>query len=111
MPILRANYSDIDHDELAAAMGLKKHYIAMLLESFKEESLALLDAFHRAIEEMEYDGIRSSAHAIKGSSGNIKLNEVYEMAKEVEFAAANRRNDFEYKAYFQAIKSAIETIS
>lgn len=111
MPIVTANYSDIDHDALADAMGLKKHYIVMLLESFKEESSTLLNALYGAIEAMEHANIRCNAHAIKGSAGNIKFEAVYEMAKEMELAASNYRDDFEYKAYFHAIKSAIETIS
>ena len=111
MPIVTANYSDIDHDKLAATMGLKKHYIAMLLESFKEESDILLNALHVAIEAVEYANIRCNAHAIKGSAGNMRFEAVYEMAKEMELAASACREDFEYKIYFHAIKSAIETIS
>lgn len=110
MAILKADYSNIDHDELANSIGIKKRYVPMLLESFKEESVILLKALHAAIEEIDYDKIRSNTHAIKGSSGNIKLNEIYEMAKEMEFAAVNQRDDFEYKDYFDAIKNSILTI-
>lgn len=110
MAILKANYSTIDHDALAAAIGIKNHYVPMLLESFKEESCALLETLYMAIQEMNYDKIRSTAHAIKGSSGNIKLNEVYEMAKEMEFAAATKKDDFAYREYFDAIKSSISTL-
>lgn len=110
MAILKANYSNIDHDELADAIGIKKHYIEMLLQSFKEESDTLLEALLAAIEDMDYDKIRSNAHAIKGSSGNIKLHEVYEMAKEIETAALNKKDDFEYKEYFDAIKNSILTL-
>ena len=110
MAILTADYTNINHDEMAAAIGLKPKHIPMLVGSFMEESVGILDNLAGAIASKDYDAIKAHAHAIKGSAGNLRFNEVYEMAKEVEFAGAESNADFEYDAYLEAIKSAVATI-
>jgi HPt (histidine-containing phosphotransfer) domain-containing protein len=111
MPILDADYSRVNYEDMARAIGLKPKHIPLLIASFIEESGSMMDALKDAIEVKDYEKIRSSAHAIKGSAGNLKFSEVYEMAKDVEFAGAKGESSFEYEAYFEAIKTAIGTIS
>ncbi|MDD5400662.1 MAG: Hpt domain-containing protein [Sulfurimonas sp.] len=111
MPILDADYSNIDHEEMAISIGLKPKHVPMLIASFFEETEAILNTLKESIIIRDYHNIRLNAHAIKGSAGNLRFNEVYEMAKEIEFAAAEQKNNFEYESYHQAIKSAIGTIS
>ena len=95
MAILTANYANMNHDEMAAAIGLKPKHIPMLVGSFLEESVGILQNLTSAIESKDYDAIKASAHAIKGSAGNLRFNEVYEMAKEVEFAGADANASFD----------------
>lgn len=111
MPILDADYSRVNHEDMAKAIGLKPKHIPLLIANFIEESASIMESLKNAIEARDYEKIRSSAHAIKGSAGNLKFNEVYEMAREVEFAGAKGENDFAYEAYFEAIRDAIGTIS
>ncbi|MFA5455745.1 MAG: Hpt domain-containing protein [Sulfurimonas sp.] len=111
MPILYADYSRVNHEDLASAIGLKPKHIPLLIANFIEESASIMEMLKNAIEACDYEKIRANAHSIKGSAGNLKFSEVYEMAREVEFAGAKEENDFEYEAYFDAIKSAIGTIS
>ncbi|MDQ1338779.1 MAG: hypothetical protein QG617_1747 [Campylobacterota bacterium] len=111
MPILYADYSRVNHEDMALAIGLKSKHIPLLIANFIEESTLIMESLKDAIEARDYEKIRSRAHAIKGSAGNLKFNEVYEMAKEMELSGSKEENDFEYEAYFEAIKSAIGTIS
>jgi HPt (histidine-containing phosphotransfer) domain-containing protein len=111
MPILNANYSSINHEEMAVSIGLKLKHIPMLIASFIEESKQILDLLEESISTKNYEKIRSNAHSIKGSAGNLKFTEIYEMAEEMEFAASAQKSDFEYEIYFDAIKSIIGTIS
>ncbi len=110
MAILSADYTNINHDEMAAAIGLKPKHIPMLIGSFLEESVGILDALGSAISSKDFDAIKAQAHAIKGSAGNLRFNEIYEMAKEVEFAGSDSVSDFDYDGYFSAIKDAVATI-
>jgi len=110
MAILTPDYTNVNHDEMAAAIGLKPKHIPMLIGSFLGESDEILDKLFSAIESKDYTTIKEQAHAIKGSAGNLRFHEIFEMAKEMEFAGEECAEDFEYNAYFSAIKAAIGTI-
>jgi len=111
MPILHADYSIIDYEKMAETIGLKPKHIPMLVESFLEETLLILNSLQLSINDMDYEKIESQAHAVKGSAGNLRFNEIYEMANEIEESAAKQNAGFEYQLYFDAIKSALGTIS
>ena len=110
MPILNPDYSNLNHEDMAAAIGLKIKHMPMLIASFIDESQTIMSSLEGAIETNNYSDIKSFAHSIKGSAGNLKFNEVYEMAKEVELSATASDSSFAYKDYFNAIKEAIATI-
>lgn len=111
MPLLTADYSNLNHEEMAASIGLKAKHVPMLIASFMEESVSIMEELKNSISAKDYDKIKSDAHAIKGSAGNLRLNEVYEMAKEMEFAAADSNEEFNYDSYLEAIQTALDTIS
>ena len=110
MAIVNADYSNLDFDEMAEAIGLKPKHMPMLVGSFLEESGTILVNIEAAIASNSYNDLKLNAHSIKGSSGNLKFNEIYEMAKEMELAASESNVSFEYSAYLNAIKSAVATI-
>ena len=110
MPILNPDYSSLNHDEISASIGLKLKHIPLLIGSFLDESKIIMSSLENAIETKNYAEIKSSAHSIKGSAGNLKFNEIYEMAKEVELSATSEDEFFDYKGYCDAIIKAISTI-
>ena len=110
MPILTADYSGLNHEEMAASIGLKPKHIPMLLGSFLEESQSILKSLSVAVEAKDFATIKANAHSIKGSAGNLKFTEIYEMTKEMELSASASDTDFEYSAYLEAVKSCIKTI-
>ena len=110
MPILQADYSNLNHEEMASQIGLKPKHIPMLVGSFMEESTSIMQNLKIAIESNDYTNIKMHAHSIKGSAGNLKFNEVYEMSKEVELAASESNASFNYLEYYEAINKAISTI-
>ncbi|MDF1874838.1 Hpt domain-containing protein [Sulfurimonas sp. SAG-AH-194-I05] len=110
MPVLTPDYSNLNPDEMAAAIGLKPKHIPMLIGSFLDESKGIMESLSQAIDASDYNAIKSHAHSIKGSAGNLKFTEIYEMAKEVELAGADSNADFDYKPYVDAISAAIATI-
>ena len=111
MPITNPNYSELNHEEMAASIGLKAKHIPMLVGSFLEETGPILENLTSAIASTDYTAIKSSAHSVKGSAGNLRFNEVYEMCKEMELAANESDSSFDYSAYLTAVKSAVATIT
>ena len=110
MPILNPNYSNLNLDEMAADIGLKVKHMPMLIGSFLEESESIMSNLEEAIQKKDFAQIKTYAHSIKGSAGNLKFDNIYEMAKELELSAADKNTNLDYKAYFDAIKTAITTI-
>lgn len=110
MSIQIADYSNINLEELAATIGLKPKHVPMLIGSFLDESKTIMSDLKDAIEKRDFDNMKLHAHSIKGSAGNLKLNEIYEMAREMEFAAADQRSDFDYTLYFDTIEASIASI-
>ena len=110
MAILSANYSNLDYEAMAGAIGLKAKHIPMLIGSFTGEAEGIMTNLKTAIDASDFKEIQMQAHSIKGSAGNLKFNEVYEMAKEMELAATEPNTTFDYNAYYNAINEAISTI-
>ena len=110
MSILNADYSSLNFDEMAASIGLKAKHIPMLVGSFLDESNSIMNSLQDAVDANDFEAIKSHAHSIKGSAGNLKFNEVYEMAREMELSAGASKSDFNYSEYLKAIKEAIATI-
>lgn len=110
MAIVNVDYSSLDFDEMAAAMGLKSKHMPILVGSYLDEAKRILLKIEVAVSENNYEDLKLQVHSLKGSSGNLKFNEIYEMTKEMEFAASKSNTSFEYVKYLEAIKSAIGTI-
>jgi HPt (histidine-containing phosphotransfer) domain-containing protein len=110
MSIVTVDYSNINYDEIAKIIGINAKHVPMLITMFLGEVPSTLDSLGEAIAQKDYMKIKLSSHSIKGSAGNLRFSEVYEMAKEMEHAATAQNEDFEYLLYFEAIKQAIATI-
>lgn len=110
MAVLNVDYSNLNHDEMAESIGIGVKHIPILIESFLEESAATLNLLSDAIDTQNLELLRAHAHSIKGSAGNLKFNEIYEMAKEMEFSAAAQSKDFDYRGNFEGIRVALTTI-
>jgi len=110
MLIENLDYSAINFDEMATSMGIKPKHIPMLIAIFLEESETILSDLASAIESRDYSNMKLHSHSLKGSAGNLKFNELYEMAKEMESAAEQKSETFEYSRYLQAVQNGIETV-
>jgi len=111
MKLMIPDYSSVDYNDVAAQIGLKPKHMPMLVGSFLEESEANLSKMFAAIKTGEFKTIEETAHSIKGSAGNLRFNEVAEMAKAMEFAAKASDMGFAYEEYYAAIEQAIATIA
>ena len=111
MSITNPDYTNLDHEAMAKAIGLKVKHMPILIESFLEESDPILEKLQLAVESQDYATIRAAAHSIKGSAGNLRFSELAEMAKELEHAGDKSDTSFEYMLYLEAMKKAILTIN
>jgi len=72
------------------ALGLDEETSKMLFDDFMRNWLNIEKQFEIAIKELNYQKIASLAHQIKGASASLKLNDVYEVSKELELSAKEK---------------------
>ena len=70
--------------ELADNLGLDEEDFKELLELYVETTSADLQELRAALEAKDTEGIHKKAHSIKGSSGNLGLVELYDIAKAID---------------------------
>ena len=58
-----------------------------LVGLFLDDAPPRLTAIHDAVDSRDADGLRRSAHALKGSAGNLAALAVFEAARELELTA------------------------
>ena len=105
------SYANISAEEMAAKIGLNVKHIPILVQSFTDESQGILEKLESAVASRNYEDIASFAHSIKGSAGNLKFEEMYELAKAMELSAKEKKEDFEYAGACESLKGAIGSIS
>ncbi|MDF1883064.1 Hpt domain-containing protein [Sulfurimonas sp. SAG-AH-194-C21] len=110
MALSNPDYSNLNYEEMAKEIGLKPKHIPLLLASFLEEADPVLLKLKTAAQSNDYETIRASAHFLKGSAGNLRFNDLYEMSREVELAAGENNSRFEYVKYLEAMSAAVATI-
>ncbi len=104
------SYAHISAEEMASKIGLNAKHIPILLQSFVQESQGLIEQLESAIAAKDYESISNTAHSIKGSSGNLKFDEMYALAREIEFSAKEKKEDYCYAEACESIKTAISSI-
>lgn len=105
------SYNNLSAEEMAAQIGLNVKHIPILVQSFTDESEKIMLDLEEAIASKNYKDIGAYAHSIKGSSGNLKFTEMYELAKDMELSAKEGQEDFPYAEACESIKKAIKSIS
>jgi len=86
----------VNIEKKSEEIGLKPEFVKMLFDAFVQESAQILKNLQEATLKKDFDAIERHAHSFKGSSGNLQLNEMYELSKSIEFAAKDKKVDFNY---------------
>lgn len=100
----------MDRDKLAAQLGFKRTDIDMLIGIFIKNSKSSLEEMHKMIRQNNMQGIADTAHAIKGSAGNLKLNEIFELSKSIEIMAKTMKNE-EYEAHYKQLNNMLDKLN
>lgn len=78
---------------LIEASGLDAEKCRFIIEAFVQQSRQLLTRLHEAYESEDFENLHKLFHQIKGSSGNVRANELSDLAKKGEKAVAEREMD------------------
>lgn len=101
---------NIDAEAIAAQLGIPAQHISLLMGAFIEEAKGILDALESAIQTQDFKQIALHAHSIKGSSANLRIDEVSQIALKLEQAGKALDAKFDYATQFTVLKELIATI-
>lgn len=104
------NHYAVDYEELALKMGIKVKHIPQLMDSFIDESKAIMEKLNDAIEYRYYEQIEKYAHSLKGSSGNMHFIDLSELCRAMEIAARDEDSAFEYEQCKDQITQELSNI-
>lgn len=94
---------------LSDKFGFDDDDLEMLFGVFLESAKTNLEKLHTAIQTNDYPIIYISSHNLKGSAGNMLLNEVYEIAKIVEEASRNEV-EIDYTSHYENLKNIFNNL-
>jgi len=100
----------LDKEKLTKELMLSDDELIMLLKLFIKKMTKIIPELAEAIDKKDYKKIALTAHSIKGSSGNFRINSLQKSSSEMEKMAKEFNEDFDYIASFEAIKSQVEEI-
>jgi HPt (histidine-containing phosphotransfer) domain-containing protein len=81
----------INIQKLAEQLEFDVEDVHELLEMFIDSAIDSIEDIKQSFANQDITGIRNGAHAIKGSAGNLLLNEVYLVAQRLEKSATEGR--------------------
>lgn len=104
----------IDKERALRDLEIDEEMYKELLNIFVEQTQEALDKMETAINSNDTEGIRKAAHFIKGSAGNLRLEGIHVIAREIELGAKEgmaidqiQNNTVRLKAAFQEVKQEI----
>ncbi len=99
----------LDISIISQNLGFEEDEVIMLFEMFIESATDSMISLKSAIESNDYEQIKQHTHSIKGSAANIMLDEVVNLAKEIETSAINSSN-INYEDKYKLLNNALQNI-
>jgi len=100
----------LDINKLRDELMLNDDEIIMLVNLFINKMKKSIPDLEDAIEILDYKKIQILAHGIKGSSANFRMENLQNMANELENMAKNHNTQYNYYYIFKNIKAIVEYI-
>ncbi|MFH0984414.1 MAG: Hpt domain-containing protein [Candidatus Omnitrophota bacterium] len=76
-----------DRQKALQELGIPEGLYDGLVVGFSGQSEGVMLDLEKAFQEKDFEKIARSAHFIKGAAGNLRIEEIYLTAKELETAA------------------------
>lgn len=92
--------------QIADTLEFDLEDIEMLMEIFLSDAKASLEKTNDLIVSNDFIEIKNIAHGIKGSASNLMLEEVVEIAQQIE-QLAKTESSADYSAMFATLKTKL----
>ena len=100
----------LDTKKLSKELMLNNDELLMLLTLFIKKMVTSLEDLQNAIKQKDYKKIALCAHAIKGSSGNFRIEFLQNASSEMEKMAKSENSSYDYEKVYKEIKERVDKI-
>jgi len=100
----------LDAEKLSEELMLTHDELIMLLGLFIKKMKKVIPDLQNAIKKHDFKKIALSAHSIKGSSGNFRIESLQVNSSEMEKMAKSENSEYDYKSTFEDMKKIIDGI-
>jgi HPt (histidine-containing phosphotransfer) domain-containing protein len=87
------NAGPIDMDSVLERVGGDESFLRELIDIYVEDFIEKFAQLEQSISQGDFNNIKEIGHSLKGSSGNLSLNGLYETAYGIELSG--KENDIE----------------
>lgn len=96
-------------EQIADILEFEIEDVEMLLDMFLSDAKESLEGISSTIESNDFEQMKNIAHGIKGSASNLLLDEISELALEIE-QLAKTKSSADYHAMFEKLKNKLSTV-
>lgn len=82
----------MDKQKAMQELGIPEELLIELISEFIKQADETLPQLRSWIDAQDWDGAAKSAHFIKGSAGNLRITDLYEIAKAMEMEAKGEKD-------------------
>lgn len=82
----------IDREKAFRELDMPEDLFNELLDMFVEQTEPPLKVLEEITINTDYEDIRKSAHLIQGSAGNLRIEVIQKIAKQIELDAVEKKN-------------------
>lgn len=98
----------IDKQKALSELGITEDFYNELIQDFIAQAVPAVKNLDGALERENFDELAGIAHFIKGSAGNLRIEEIYLIAKDLEFCCKERKDKQVIEQGARGLKSAME---
>lgn len=82
----------IDREKAIRELDMPEELFNELLDMFVEQMEPPMKMLEEVTDNTDYEEIRKSAHLIQGSAGNLRIEVIQKIAKQIELDAVGKKN-------------------
>ncbi|MFH0985146.1 MAG: Hpt domain-containing protein [Candidatus Omnitrophota bacterium] len=101
---------DLDKKKIAEELGISGEMYNELLRDFTSQAETVLPQLQAAVKVKDFQQITERGHFIKGSAGNLKIHELYLIAKEIEAGGKEGKDMETIRTHVESFKSLLEEL-
>lgn len=101
---------EIDMNKIAAELGIDQEVVLELLKEYLKEADGLIGKLEGSLASGDYAVLISTAHTLKGSSGNLRMTPIQEAARAVELSGKEKKDKASIEALVASLKALHEEL-